>query len=71
MRTPAPIVVTPLPVMVIWVKLEMVDVDERGGMLDVVLHQVDEVGAAAEKLRSAWVGDGVDGLIGVGGALVV
>ena len=47
----------------------MVDVDERCGVLDAVLHQVDEVGAAAEELRSAG-GDGVDGFVGSGGALV-
>ena len=49
---------------------EVGDVDEGGGVLDVVLHQVDEVGASAEELGSAG-GDGVDGFIGSGGALVV
>ena len=42
---------------------EVGDVDEGGGVLDVVLHQVDEVGAAAEELGSAG-GDGVDGFVG-------
>ena len=42
-------------------EVEVVDVDERGGVLDVVLHQVDEVGAAAEELgvcgrrRRGWL----------------
>ena len=51
-------------------EVEVGDVDEGGGVLDVVPHQVDEVGAAAEELCSAG-GDGVDGFIGSGGALVV
>ena len=51
-------------------EVEVGDVDEGGGVLDVVLHQVDEVGSAAEELRSAG-GDGVDGFVGGGGALVV
>ncbi len=51
-------------------EVEVSDVDERCGLLDVGLHQVDEVGSAAEELRSAG-GDGVDGFVGCGGALVV
>ena len=33
---------------------EVVDVDEGGGVLDAVLHEVDEVGAAAEELCALW-----------------
>ena len=51
-------------------EVEVGDVDEGGGVLDVGLHQVDEVGAAAEELRSAGR-DGMDGFVGCGGALVV
>ena len=40
-------------------EVEVSDVDEGGGVLDVVLHQVDEVGAAAEELCSVG-GDGVE-----------
>ena len=68
LRTPAPMVVMP-PAVVILGEAEVVDVDEGGGVLDAVLHQVDEVGAAAEELGSGC-GDGVDGVVGGGGALV-
>src|ERR1700747_1003881 len=44
-------------------------VDEGGGVLDVVSHQIDEVGAAAEEFCTAG-GDGVDSFVGCGGALV-
>ena len=51
-------------------EMEVVDVDEGGGMLDAGAHEVDEVGAAAEELGSVG-GDGMDGCVGGGGALVV
>ena len=44
----------------IWSRPSVVDIDEHGGVLDVVLHQVDEIGAAAEELRAA-AGDGLNG----------
>ncbi len=69
LRTPAPMMVV-VPVAADLIEADVRDVDERGGMLDVVLHQVDEVGAAAEELGSAS-GDGVEGFVGRCGALVV
>ena len=61
LRTQAPMMAVPPARMVICVEVEVVDVDERGGVLDAVLHQVDEIGASAEELCSVG-GDGVDGL---------
>ena len=52
-----------------FVEADVVDVDEGGGVLDAVLHEVDEVGAAAEAFGSVC-GEGVDGGFGSGGALV-
>ncbi len=50
-------------------EVEVGDVDEGGGLLDAVLHQVDEVGASAEEF-GVFGGDGVEGFVGCGGALV-
>ncbi len=43
-------------------ELQVSDIDQRGRVLDVVLHQVDQIGSAAEKLR-ALLSAGVDGLV--------
>jgi len=51
-------------------ELEVGDVDEGGGVLDVVLHEVEEVGATAEELR-ALGGAGVGEEDGAGAALSV
>ena len=51
-----------------FVETDVVDVDEGGGMLDVVLHEVDEVGAAAEEL--GVVSERMEGGFGGGGAFV-
>src|ERR1700690_4307202 len=50
-------------------EVEAGDVDESARLLDVVLHEIDEVGAAAEKLCAAR-GDGVESLIRCGYALI-
>ena len=52
-----------------FVEADVVDVDEMRGVLDAVLHEVDEVGAAAEAFGSGGR-EGVDGGFGSGGALV-
>ena len=69
LRTPAPMVVA-LPEVMTWVRSRWVTSMSVVGCSTFVLHQVDEVGSAAEELRSAS-GDGVDGFIGGGGALIV
>jgi hypothetical protein len=46
------------------------DVDEEGGFDDAELHVVDEVGAAGEEDGVGTVGDGGDGVLDAGGAVV-
>ena len=50
-------------------EVEVGDVDQGGGLLDAVLHQVDEIGASAEEF-GVLGGDGVEGFVGCGGALI-
>ena len=67
MKTP-PFAVPP----VMAVDVEGGDVDEGGGVLDVVLHEVNEVGAAAEEASRHLAVTGVDSGLGlVGGALIL
>lgn len=51
-------------------EVDVSDVDEGSGVLDVVPHQVDEIGAAAEELRSVDR-DGLDSFVGGCNALII